>query len=198
MLIGLCGVAGAGKTEVGSVLIREANFNRVKFADPLKNMIRTMLRDIGHTDEDVERYVEGDLKESVVDGIGVTARHLMQTLGTEWGRKQAAEDLWLRLWAGKAERFDRVVVDDIRFSNEVEMIRSRGGEVWQIVRPGAAPQAGVSHISERLEVSADRVIVNDGDLDQLHARVRHAWVSVPGNAFNHGYDHQSDVPVAAE
>jgi adenylate kinase family enzyme len=101
MLIGITGLAGSGKSEVARVLMEEFGFTRVKFADPLKNMLRTMLSDIGHTAEDVERYLEGDLKESVVDGIGVTARRLMITLGTEWGRDQIAPDLWVTLWAAR-------------------------------------------------------------------------------------------------
>lgn len=175
MLIGLTGLAGSGKSEVARILVAEARFRRVKFADPLKNMLRTMLRDIGHTDEDVERYIEGDLKEKEVDGVGVTSRFLQQSLGTEWGRKIVAEDLWIRLWAARAERFERVIADDVRFENEVEIIRKRGGEIWHIVRPGVSAAPG-AHESERLEVHPDRTILNDGNLGLLRQRVRTAWL----------------------
>lgn len=175
MIIGLVGLAGSGKSEVARVLIEEAQFERVKFADPLKNMLRTMLRDIGHTAEDVERYVEGDLKESVVDGVGVTARRLMVTLGTEWGRDCIAQDLWIRLWSARAEMSDHVVADDVRFDNEVEAIRSRGGEIWQIVRPGVE-KAADAHVSECLKVEPDRTIINDGTLGVLRQRARCAWL----------------------
>jgi len=168
MLIGLTGLAGAGKSEVARVLMGGFGFRRIKFADPLKSMLRTMLRDIGHTDEDVERYVEGDLKEAVVDGIGVTARHLMQTLGTEWGRKAVGDDLWVRLWAAKAELFPLVIADDVRFENEVDAIRARGGKIWHIKRPGLV--AG-DHESERLAFTPDRTILNTGTLAALRNAV---------------------------
>lgn len=178
MLIGLVGLAGSGKSEVARVLMREAGFDRVKFADPLKNMLRTMLRDIGHTAEDVERYIEGDLKEKEVDGVGVTARRLMVTLGTEWGRECIAKDLWIRLWSARAAMFRNVVADDVRFPNEVDAIRERGGEIWQVVRPNVGRGDG-AHVSEMLEVEADRVIHNDGSLGLLRQRVRTAWLFIP-------------------
>src|ERR1044072_7313515 len=127
MLIGLSGLAGAGKSEVANVLVEEFGFQRVKFADPLKNMLRTMLRDMGFCEDDIERHVEGDLKENEIPEIGTTTRHLMVTLGTEWGRDIIHPDLWIRLWAASADRFERVVVDDVRFPNEVDLIRARGG-----------------------------------------------------------------------
>lgn len=171
MRIGLVGLAGSGKSEVSAVLTSSFGFTRVKFADPLKNMLRTMLTDIGHTAQDAERYVEGDLKETVVDGLdglGITARHLMQTLGTEFGRKAVHPELWVTLWKARAERFEHVIADDVRFENEVDAIRSAGGEIWQIVRPGLT---AMEHVSEQLAVEADCVIHNRSDLAGLHEAV---------------------------
>jgi hypothetical protein len=171
MLIGLTGLAGSGKSEVASILTGPFGFARVKFADPLKNMLRTMLADIGHSAADVERYLEGDLKETVVDGLhdfGITARHLMVTLGTEWGRMQVHADLWIQLWKAKAERFAHVIADDVRFDNEVAAIREAGGEIWQVVRPGLTAAA---HASEQLSVVPDRIFHNTGTLLELHEGV---------------------------
>lgn len=175
MLIGLVGLAGAGKSEVARVLTEEFECFRVKFADPLKNMLRAMLSDVGHCAEDVERYLEGDLKEEIVDGIGATARHLMVTLGTEWGRDQVHPELWVTLWASKAERFAHVVADDVRFENEVAAVRKAGGVVVQIVREGLVAAA---HASEQLVTEADHAIENVGSLDDLRAKVRELVASL--------------------
>lgn len=195
MLIGLSGFAGSGKSEVARVLIEEFGLVRIKFADPLKNMYRAMLRDMGHTAEDIERYVEGDLKRSVIDGLeglGVTSRGFMIDLGTAFGRKILHPDFWVHLWNARvqATRAD-VVADDLRFVNEEREVRANGGVTIQIRRPGAAPAAfkwkrlgpwlyrrfgimwGV-HDSERIDrLKPDFVIINSGSLASLRADVRH-------------------------
>jgi hypothetical protein len=169
MLIGLSGLAGSGKSEVAAVLMHEFGFVRVKFADPLKNMLRTMLRGAGHIDEDVERMIEGDLKEVEIPELGVTPRHLMITLGTEWGRDCVRKDLWIRLWKAAAEMHEHVIADDVRFPNEVDAIREAGGQLWRIERPGLV-RGG--HVSEALIADADGVIHNSGTIGDLRGMAR--------------------------
>ena len=85
-LLGIHGKAGSGKSTAAQVLI-DGGFKRVKFADPLKNMLRA----IGLTDQ----HIEGDLKEVPCDMLlGQTPRHAMQTLGTEWGRGCIGGEFW--------------------------------------------------------------------------------------------------------
>ena len=174
MLIGITGLAGSGKSEVARILVDHYGFERVKFADPFKNMLRTMLRDIGHCESDVERYLEGDLKETIVDGIGVTARRLMVTLGTEWGRRLIGDDLWIRLWAERAACFPFTLADDVRFANEVETIEARGGIVWRVNRPGV----GIADHPSEWDIpnlSVTRTIHNVGSLGELHEQVH--WLA---------------------
>lgn len=85
----------------------------------------------------------------------------MQTLGTEWGREKIHPDLWLRATERRVGRFDKVVISDIRFHNEVEMVHRLGGTVYRIDRPNGA---GVdSHPSEGQidHLKVDHVVVND-------------------------------------
>jgi hypothetical protein len=168
MLIGLTGLAGSGKSEAARILIEQFGFERVKFADPLKNMIRRMLADMGHIAEDVERMIEGDLKEVEIPELGVTPRRLMVTLGTEWGRDLIRADLWTRLWAARVDQFDLVIADDVRFPNEVDAIRARGGALWKIDRPGLVRG---DHSSEALEVEPDLTIYNSRSLEDFRLSV---------------------------
>jgi hypothetical protein len=148
--------------------MNEFGFVRVKFADPLKNMLRTMLRGMGHIDEDVERMIEGDLKEVEIPELGVTPRYLMITLGTEWGRNTVREDIWIRLWRAAAEMHENVVADDVRFPNEVEAIRAFGGQLWRIERPGLV--RGL-HVSEQLDVAPDVTLYNARSLENWRLSV---------------------------
>lgn len=82
----------------------------------------------------------------------VTGRYLLQTLGTDWARKLITEDIWMlmlreRLVKDMKERGSPMVVDDLRFTNEAQMIRELGGEVWELHRRKFEP-ANDNHASE--------------------------------------------------
>lgn len=164
-IIGFCGPMGAGKTTAADYLLGQGFF-RVKMAAPLKNMLKA----IGLTDQ----HIEGNLKEEPCDLLcGKTPRFAMQTLGTEWGRDMIGESIWTNLWAIQTKRLIdagvNVVVDDVRFPNELLALKSIGGVLVEIQRPGH--ERSTSHQSEEMQVTPDVVIKNDGDLDKLYVSV---------------------------
>lgn len=165
---------GSGKSEVAKVLTNEEGFEPVKFAAGLKAMTRTFLAQLGIDDpHQIERMVEGDLKQAPIEGLdGVTTRHVMQTIGTEW-RLTIREDLWARMVEIKVgamlAKGISVVIDDMRFPVELEMVRRLGGHTIRVVRPGTAPIN--SHASEgQLDAIEMPEIINDGSLRLLRAR----------------------------
>lgn len=167
-LIGLAGLAGAGKDTVRDMLENEHDFTGLAFADPIRDMLGALLADNGFS---TKWMFERPLKEQPIDGLGLSYRHLAQTLGTEWGRQQRP-DFWLRIAQSRIERHRKTgarkfVVSDVRFVNEAEWIRAQGGEVWLIKRPGVA--AVRDHESERqvADIVADRVIKNYTTLEDL-------------------------------
>jgi hypothetical protein len=166
LLIGFCGPAGAGKTFAANHLAARFGYSRVRFAGPLKAMMRAL----GLSEEETD----GGAKErpSALLG-GKTARHAMQTLGTEWGRQQIDPELWVRAWALAAARFlDQglpVVVDDVRFANEAAAIWRRKGVLVRIDRPGAGSASGGAHPSENQALVYDALVQNSGDADDFGA-----------------------------
>nr|WP_250807662.1 ATP-binding protein [Neorhizobium tomejilense] len=113
------GLKESGKSTIADHLCNVHGYVRVKMAGPLKNMLRSLLRDAGVDEAVIERHVEGDLKEVPIPQMsGRTARQLMQTLGDEW-RKMQAEDFWVNIAEGKVRQLhaqgQRVVIDDIRY-----------------------------------------------------------------------------------
>jgi len=120
------GLKYSGKSTLAEHLMSVHGFVRVKMADPLKNMVRSLLRDAGIPEDQIERHVEGDLKEEPIAELGGTSsRRLMMTLGDEW-RNMHTHLLWANIAAAKTasllEEGQRVVVDDIRYPFELEVM----------------------------------------------------------------------------
>lgn len=167
--------AQSGKSTVAGILQQERNFSRVRFAAPLKNMVRGLLLSMGITPDIVERMVEGDLKEAVVPGFStVTPRRLMQTLGTDWGREAVDNDLWAKVAMSKIKSrtaaHRHVVVDDLRFANEYRMLREIGAKIVRITRP-SVQAVGEQRYEGLLEKAQfDVQIVNDGTLEDLREK----------------------------
>lgn len=167
-VVALTGAAGSGKSTAADYLIRHHGYERVKFAGPLKDMCRA----IGLTDS----QIEGERKEEPAAMLsGRTPRHAMQTLGTEWGRKCMGDDFWVNLWLSRVNAilaFDgRVVVDDLRFPNEAEAVRSLGGIIIKLEGRGGI--AG-THASEAGCGTWDGIVENDGCITDLYAGVEEA------------------------
>lgn len=165
-LLVLSGPAGAGKSTIAGELAARHGYTVVKFAGPLK----AMLRAIGLTDAEIE----GDLKEQPCPLLGGrTPRHAMQTLGTEWGRNLIAPDIWVAAWRhavhGVLASGGRVVVDDCRFRNELGAAMEMGGVAVRLVRDGAGT---VAHASETgLDAVELPEVVNDDEPGVVAAEV---------------------------
>lgn len=164
-LVALTGAAGSGKSTATKFLVERHGYTLVKFAGPLKDMLRA----IGASEEEIE----GGRKETPAIWLcGKTPRHAMQTLGTEWGRNCIGEDFWAGIWAIRVQRVfnagGRVVVDDCRFPNEAASVRTKGGMIIKLEgRGGIAGQ----HASEAGCGQHDAIVTNDGGLVELYAGV---------------------------
>ncbi|ADC73170.1 conserved hypothetical protein (plasmid) [Thioalkalivibrio sp. K90mix] len=127
-LIGISGPARSGKDATASILVARG-FERIAFADPVKAAVGALFPDVDHYED----------KERVIPEIGKSSRELQQTLGTEWGRHMVHPNLWLILAdraieAAFAAGKPGVVISDVRFDNEAEFVRNRGGLVVRLHR----------------------------------------------------------------
>lgn len=174
-LIGFCGPAFSGKSLAAERLIRKWRFQRVRFAGPLKAMMRAL----GLTED----QVDGTGKETSSDLLGgMTPRQAMQLLGTEWGRELIHAEIWISAWQHAVDDLHAlrqqddapvrlVVCDDVRFANEARAIRARSGIVVKIDRPGAGSASGACHASEQLAFEPDITIQNNGTRADFFARI---------------------------
>jgi hypothetical protein len=163
MIIGLAGKKGSGKTTAADALVN-IDFDRQSFAHTLKVMARILMRDCGMNDEQIVNAMI--MKEEIMPILGVTYRHLCQTLGTEWGRSLIHRDIWVIAARNKINTWADTVFDDVRFENEAQMIRKAGGMIIHIWRD--LPNYD-DHASEHgvAVLKGDIVIRNDGTIDQL-------------------------------
>jgi len=164
----------SGKTTVAKMLARHG-YTRLSFADPLKEMTVLLLHHLGYSWEGASDLVFVD-KNALLDEIKTTPRHILQTLGTEFGRQCIHPDLWVICWRKRTEaelaRGNNVVVDDVRFPNEADLVRSLGGQLWSITRTGVTNSE--SHSSEgslNTYPEFDYRITNDGTLSDLQTAV---------------------------
>ena len=143
-LIGITGRARAGKDTTASYLVERHGYTRLAFADPLRGMLSCLGVDEDHMNES---------KEDIIPHLGESYRRLAQTLGTEWGRHYHGEDFWINVLSyrmrllQKRKSHARIVISDVRFSNEARYIRQCGGTIWHVERPDN-PTAAPDHASE--------------------------------------------------
>jgi hypothetical protein len=105
----------------------------------------------------------------------VTVRRILQWWGTEYRRAQD-HDYWTKAWGRKIEQFDlddvHVLIDDVRFMNELDAIKQHGGLIVKIERPGfdgANNHASETSLDEYNDW--DRILLNDSTLDEFKSQV---------------------------
>lgn len=157
-LIAFTGLKGSGKDTAASVFV-ERGFQHVKFADALKTMLRALLDYQGVPAPVVDAMIEGHPKESPNPFLGgLTPRWAMQSLGTEWGRQLMGEDFWVDITRQRCRLGADVVISDVRFPNEVAMVRQLRGATYRIRRE--PPLEASPHPSE----AQIRDLLVDGDI----------------------------------
>lgn len=170
MIIGLTGPAGSGKDTIGEWLDRMHNYYPLAFASPIREGLCEMLG------VPITAFDRAN-KETVIGWIGKSPRQLMQTLGTEWGRRMVSDPLWVNVLQRKMEFIESLspgkyhfVITDVRFQDEAAFVR-KNGVIWHVSRPGI-PRVN-EHVSENglPDSMIDIRIINDGTINDLYAAV---------------------------
>jgi hypothetical protein len=168
VIVGICGEAGSGKGTTADVLI-ERGYTRGKFANALKEMFRALLRYQGLSENSIEAYVEGNLKELPSHYLaGKSPREFMQGIG-QWGREFGGEDFWVDIEFEVHDDDPKLLFDDLRHDNEEAAIVKRGGVVLQIVGRGGINS---DHVSEQFKPKNPAAVIdNSGTIEELRDKV---------------------------
>ena len=169
MIIGLAGYARCGKDTVAQILINNHGFERVAFADPIRDFLLKINPILD----------KGNRLSSLVDEYGweiakaqTEVRRLLQEVGVS-ARELIDQDVWVNVAFDKMDDPTKnYVITDVRFENEAETIKKSGGEIWRVERPGVTAVNG--HISESNLSSweFDKYIHNGGTLEDLQLLVQ--------------------------
>lgn len=139
MIIGLVGFIGSGKGTVADILTRNHGFIKESFADAVKDACapifgwdRKALE--GDTPESRKWRETPDSWWSEKIGKPFSPRLALQLMGTEAGRNVFHPDLWVLSLLRRIDPAKNYVIADTRFPNEIDLIRSHGGNVIRVKR----------------------------------------------------------------
>ena len=186
MLIALTGKKGAGKDTAGAFLVRELGFQRLSFADALKQSAAACFGGVIIKDDWDQWKNDPEVKVVIEDGRSpsrhiaeVTVRQFLQFYGTEAHRDIWGPDFWVDTLFKDFTPEDfalhaqpHYVITDCRFESETEAVLKNGGIVVNIVRPETDDHSD-THRSETSvpEEMIDYEIYNDSDITTLERRV---------------------------
>ncbi len=127
-IIGLCGKMGVGKDYIATnfiiPIIEQLNKRclQLSFADQIKANVMTK-SNVAYEDVYLKKTYE--------------TRRLLQQEGTDYGRNVVGQDIWItyfdnwcKIFSGRG--IDHFVVCDVRFTNEIDYIRSKNGIIIKI------------------------------------------------------------------
>lgn len=180
MRIGLHGLAGTGKSSLGELLAHKTGYELYAYANPLKQLCAEFIPELpwyGNKTEKETEYLVRDLNFNFKVDFGsllglrfdvlhainvyfldivenketVSAREILQYVGTEIIRNMQGRDFWVDL--GKAQ--DNVVITDVRFLNELVD--------FNIKLLGGISESGDTHESEAgiPDTYFDLILVNE-------------------------------------
>lgn len=171
VLIGLIGLKQSGKDTFADYLVREHHFKKLAFAEPVKSICRVMFLLTEAQLNDPHQ------KEMVDPRWGLSPRQMMQKVGTDMVREMWDDDFWVKNMDMRHRQIvEDVVVSDVRFPNEAQWIRDRGGLLVRIA--DGREHSSDTHSSETSQASIqeDVRVLNEKDgLEKFHEKVE-GWI----------------------
>jgi len=135
-IIAFAGRKQSGKTTCSEFVAQYFNGAKIyNFADPLKKDICMNILGMNYQQCYGSDDEKNTLTECYLDNKQLTAREVMQYVGTDFFRKMK-NDVWASATINKIklENPSAAIIADCRFPNEVEAIKSIGGLVIKLMR----------------------------------------------------------------
>jgi hypothetical protein len=170
-IIGLCGYARAGKDTMAAALTADG-WTQLGFANNLKHDLQVLLREAllcaGNVPTaDVQMWVD----RMLTGQDKAMARPLMVAYGAFM--RSYSPNYWIERLSLKLIRtcteYARVVITDVRYLNEADWVRSLGGLVVWLERPGVFA-ANDEELFKTLPDYCDVRLLLDGSIEENQAK----------------------------
>lgn len=173
MILGFGFRARSGKDTIATYLVNKYNFIQESFAYPLKEYIGRQI--LGFND----KQLYGSWKEIIDPEWGLTPRQMLQLAGTDALRNKVHQNIWVVPVKRKIKKHIQedksVVVSDVRFINEIEMIKNLGGKVIRVDRQNPEQIVGFEKHSSEIELENyndwDYIIDNNKTFQDLYKQI---------------------------
>ena len=185
-IIAICGFQGSGKDTLANILIKKYGYKKLSFGGTVKDIASIIF----NWDR---KMLEGDSKESrewrekvddwwskKLEIKNLTPRYILQQIGTNLFRNNFHKDIWINCLEKKLIDYDKVVITDCRFPNELKILNKYNATIIQIYRGnlpewfndiklGKKDPPKELHESETswIKESSNYNILNNGTIEEL-------------------------------
>jgi len=136
-IIGITGKINSGKTTIANLLCKN-NFIKMSYSTALKQTVGGLFSIDGYF-----LYTQ-EGKEKMQPFWGMSTRTILQKFGTDAIRKVFGSGFWVKILENRIKEQEEIykregkqlsiVIDDVRFESEAQLILDYGGEVWEVLR----------------------------------------------------------------
>ncbi len=187
MIVGISGKIGSGKTTVSEVF-RSNGFELDSFAKSVKDICCILFgfdrdRLEGQKIEDRKWRETNNIKYTNLLGRDFSPRDSMILIGTAIGRDIIHPNIWVETLFNRYEEHKgkNLLITDVRFPNEYDEIKKRGGIIIRINRK--TMENNSAHPSECAldDHPFDYIIDNDGTYDELMEKAKKLLTNISIN-----------------
>lgn len=177
MIYAFTGKKRSGKSTASDYLQTKIDAERINFKDPLiteaQENFPDLLNAIRDTlDETDYNGMELWSDKRLFDEKPRLIRTLLQNYGTNVRRNDDPE-YWTKRWIDTVETKERnIIVDDVRFINEADAVRDKGGILIRIVKNGQVDTDTHDSEVEMDKIEVDYTITADpGDTETIYKKL---------------------------
>ena len=169
MIIGIVGKKRSGKDTIADHLCEKHRFRKYSLALPMKIACKEIF-----LFDDSQMW--GDKKEVIDERYGVTPRKILQVFGTELFQYDIYNHIpelenRFKLWHKENNITQSIVLSDIRFPHESNVIKELGGILIKVERETGLETDSHASELEMESIIPDFVIDNNGTIEELKNKI---------------------------